>query len=69
MTRETIAANLMAARRNRGLTRGQLSLKTGLNVRQLVQYETGEHTPGAINLALMARALRVSSDRLLGLDQ
>ena len=68
MTRETIAANLKTARTCRGLTLGQLARKSGVQKSTLIGYEHARAMPGAINLALIARALRVSSDRILGIE-
>ena len=69
MTRTTIAQNLRRARHERGLTAGQVEIKTGMSHRLVYQYERGEALPGPINLAILCRAYRVSADTILGISE
>lgn len=57
---------LKSARKDAGLTQGQLAIKSGLNNYQISCYETGRHEPSLLTLCCLADALRVSTDHLLG---
>jgi transcriptional regulator with XRE-family HTH domain len=58
---------LVALRRQRGLTQVQLSEASGITQRAISYYETMPGYPAAPAIIALAKALRVSSDELLGL--
>jgi transcriptional regulator with XRE-family HTH domain len=61
------AERLVHLRQVRGLTQADLSRATGISERMVAYYERhGARPPGA-HLATLAKALRVSTDELLGL--
>lgn len=68
MTREAIAANLRAARLARKWTTGQAAIHTGIQKSTITTYEMARAMPGAVNIAILARAYRVSSDKILGIE-
>lgn len=69
MTPQTIATNLRAARIARKWTTGQAAIHTGIQKSNITGYENGRAVPGSINLAILARAYRVTSDSILGIDE
>lgn len=58
---------LVALRQQRGLTQVQLAQASGLTQRAISYYETMPGYPAAPAIVALAKALRVSSDALLGL--
>lgn len=60
-----LAAALRAARIKRGLSQAQLAEASGVSQTAVSAYERGAKSPPALVLARIARALRVSADRLL----
>lgn len=58
---------LVALRQKRGLTQVQLAEASGLTQRAISYYETMPGHPVAPAIVALAKALRVSSDALLGL--
>jgi len=58
---------LRKARREKGLTQSQLAEITGLSRRSIVHYERHAKMPPLEKVKKMARALKVSSDELLGM--
>ena len=58
---------LVALRQQRGLTQVQLAEASGLSQRVISYYETMPGYPAAPAIIALAKALRVSSDSLLGL--
>jgi transcriptional regulator with XRE-family HTH domain len=65
---KTISRRLAEIRRSRGLTQVELAAKLGLNQPLVSQYERGDIRMHASLVAAFAKALRVSSDELLGLQ-
>jgi len=64
-----VGARVRAARRRAGLTREQLAVQTGLSWSAITQIESGRRpNPRAETVAALARALRVTSDFLVGHD-
>lgn len=61
------AKPIRQARERRDYTQAQLAHLAGINVTQLAHYETGSREPSVKNLRLLAVALDVSADYLLGL--
>ena len=59
---------LKSARRIRGLTQAQLSRKAGLLQSNVARFEKGANLPSIASLFALARALDVSADFLIGLD-
>ncbi len=65
---DSFAARLAALRRSRGLTQDELGRAAGSSQRMIAHYEnTPDAQPPADVLAELARALRVSTDVLLGI--
>lgn len=64
-----IARRLREARENRKLSQTALSAITGISGPQLCRYEAGFVLPRAENLKLLAEALEVSTDWLLGVGE
>ncbi len=64
--RGTFAQRLLAIRKSRGLTQTELSKLTGISTRMIAHYETRATNPPATKLLLLAKALKVSIDELLG---
>jgi transcriptional regulator with XRE-family HTH domain len=58
---------LAAIRKARGLTQIQLAEATGTTQRSISYYETDDGIPPAAALIILAKALKVSADELLGL--
>lgn len=58
---------IVQVREELGLSRADLSRKTGIALASLGYYEKGERDPGSENVEKICRALNVSSDYLLGL--
>jgi transcriptional regulator with XRE-family HTH domain len=66
-TDEMFGARLAEARQRRGITQAELGKAVGASQRVIAYYEgEGGQPPGAL-LADLARALKVTSDELLGL--
>jgi transcriptional regulator with XRE-family HTH domain len=66
----TLKDRLRAARRTSGLSASQLSFKSGVPEQTIRQWEYGlRTTPKAEALAKVARALGVSVEQLVGLDE
>jgi len=64
--RETVDQRLARLRRTAGLTQQQLADKTGISRRMIAHYETQATAPPAQALPLLAKALGVSVDEILG---
>lgn len=58
---------LRESRELRKLTQQDLADRTGLSLRQIARYESGENDPTADALTKIARAMEVSLDYLVGL--
>jgi transcriptional regulator with XRE-family HTH domain len=58
---------LTAVRKARGLTKVQLAKAAGTTQRAISYYETDDGIPPAAAVIALAKALRVTSDELLGL--
>lgn len=63
----TLTKRLRIARHNAGLTLVALSERSGVHVRGLAYYESGEREPRAAALTAIGRHLGCSVDWLLGL--
>ena len=66
-TLEGFGARLAAIRQARGLTQTELGAAAGVSQRVIAYYETESTQPPGALLVDFARALKVSSDELLGL--
>ena len=62
-----IGQSLRAAREKRNLSRGKLAKLTGLTGQAIAQVETGAREPSFKTLVVLARALHLSLDALVGL--
>jgi transcriptional regulator with XRE-family HTH domain len=58
---------LARLRKNRGLTQAQLAAAAGVTQANISYYENGARDPTASTIAILSRALRVSTDVLLGM--
>jgi transcriptional regulator with XRE-family HTH domain len=65
---KAISRRLAEIRRGRGLTQVELATKLGLSQPLVSQYERGDIRMHASLVAAFAKALRVSSDEILGLQ-
>lgn len=63
-----ISANLVRLRKERGLTQAQLAEMIGISRNLLANYELGRTHLTDESVVLLAKALRVTADRLLGLN-
>ena len=63
---DNFPARLRAAREMRSLTQGELARDTGLQPSAVSHFETGGRKPSFDNLRLLADALEVTIDYLLG---
>ena len=68
-TSTAFAQRLAALRKERGLTQQQLAERVEVHVQQLKRYEAGSSQPTLDVIRNMARALNVTSDRLLFGDE
>jgi transcriptional regulator with XRE-family HTH domain len=64
----TIGSRLKAVRKQRGLTQAELGKLAGMTTSSIAQYETDARQPDINNLCKLCTALKVSADKLLGLD-
>jgi len=75
MEKETLAEEKMIGekirlrRKELNLTQAQLSELTGFAQQEISRYEKGEYEPSARSIIRFAKALEVSADWLLGLDE
>lgn len=67
LARSSFADNLQKARKLRGLTQSELSVKAGIHVGAIGHFESGGREPSCSNIRKLAVALMVSSDYLLGI--
>jgi len=67
---DSIAIELVRARKVLGWTQNELHQRTGISRDTIKQYETGRHLPGAREIRLLSAALGISPNRLLlGADE
>lgn len=66
--REMLAQRLKELRESRGWTQQDLAERSSISSRQIQRYESEENSPDANKLALLAKALEVSSDFLIGIS-
>ena len=62
------ADHIRNARNEAGMTQAALAKACGLDAAQISHYESGERSPSAENLFVLANALNCSVDRLAGRD-
>lgn len=62
----TLGNRMRSARKEKGLSMGKLSDKTGIAVNSIAGYELDRHEPSLFNICLIADALDVSIDYLAG---
>lgn len=65
----SIAESLQSVRKQKGLTQEQLAQKIGVKRVTISRYENGTVEPGATALLRLCKALAVSADVLLGLNE
>ena len=65
-TDKTFGRRLAAIRKARGLSQRDLAAKVGISNRMIAYYEAQTRRPPAAKLAALAKALKVSTDQLLG---
>lgn len=59
---------LMSLMKARGMTQRQLSEVTGLTEAAISRYISGKRTPRALTIGIIANALNVTSDELIGMS-
>ena len=64
--RRDIGANIKRLRRERGWTQADLARESGLSIDTVRSYEGGRTSPSVVSLAALKRALRCSSDEIIG---
>lgn len=64
--KETFATRLMAARKLRDMTQGDLGKRAGIDMSAISHFESGTRAPSLANLEKIVVALDVSADYLLG---
>lgn len=62
----TFGKRLAVARKARGLSQRDLALKVGISYRMIAYYEAQTNRPPADKLPIIANALKISIDELLG---
>ncbi len=62
---DSIANELVNARKVLGWTQTELHQRTGISRETIKQYETGRNLPGAREIRLLSAALKISPNRLL----
>ena len=62
----TIGQAMKKARLDKGYSQTRLSMKSGMSVQNISQWETGKVFPTIINLIPIAEALNVTLDELVG---
>lgn len=63
---DVFGARLRAARERRRLNQTELAKETGLQPAAIGHFESGRRKPSFANIRVLAKALKVSSDYLLG---
>ena len=63
-----IPSSLRAYRVAAGLTQADLALRVGVSQSAISDWETGETTPSVRSIVLLAGALGISTDELLGVQ-
>ncbi|MDR0294502.1 MAG: methyltransferase domain-containing protein [Oscillospiraceae bacterium] len=66
--REILAGNISRYRKDLGFTQETLAEQLGITFQAVSKWETGQTLPDTMLLPALARALRVSVDKLLGYD-
>ena len=59
-------ARLSQRMKERGLSQEAMTIKTGISSRMIRRYQKGENTPTAYSLGVLAKALCVTVDWLIG---
>lgn len=59
---------IRAARENKGYSQRELARLLGIGINQINRYEVGAHDPSSTMLTIIAEALDVSTDYLVGLS-
>lgn len=62
------ANNFKRLRKERKLTQAQIAQIIGVSTGCIASYEQGAHEPSLTTLSMIAQALNVSTDSLLGID-
>lgn len=60
----SVGKNIKNARKEKGLTQREVSIRTEISITQLSSYENGKQMPGLPTLANLATALETSLDQL-----
>ena len=64
--REALAGNISRFRKNRELTQETLANILGISFQAVSKWETGQTVPDTLLIPAIAKALHVSTDKLLG---
>ena len=65
-TTNTFGKRIAAARKSRGLSQRDLAKQVGISYRMIAYYEAQTNRPPAAKLPIIANALKISTDELLG---
>lgn len=66
---ETLGTRIQRVLDERGISRKEFAAMTGLTEAAVSRYITGQREPRAITLAVIANALGVTTDELLGIER
>lgn len=66
---ETLGGRIQRMLDERGISRKEFAVMTGLTEAAISRYVTGQREPRAVTLAVIANALGVTSDELLGIER
>ena len=66
IARGTFAQRLLEIRKSKGLTQMEMAKLTGISTRMIAHYETKVKHPAPESLVLLAKALKITIDELLG---
>jgi len=69
MTTETLGKRLRRLRRAADMTQRQLAERAGVNLGSLRNWEQGTRQPLADAIVKLAKALNVTTDQLLGMNE
>ena len=55
--------------KEKNLSPGMVAIKSGMSEKQIRNYQKGQNQPGGYSLKVLAKALGVSVDYLLGIEE
>lgn len=69
MKENDFATRLNSVMRDKGMTPQMVAIRTGISDRMIRNYQKGAYTPTGYSLKMLAKALGVTADWLLGLEE